>query len=283
MKDGVKVKYTTKESISKHGGTYYIFNEPVAINSLYMIARGDGNGAMLYEFEVFSTPRIKCELLDKSFNSMKIKYQLVCSSIDAIKYELYLNDNFVISSKNTEYEFKHLVPDTSYSVKVKAFINDTEYVEDSFIYKTSPAPLVLLDVNRTDKLKQNDSVVYTFSKDISTFVNNSATFFNSYDIDSNKLTVNLDNDYGSLVNIDFTVTDYDSKSLDISNSFETIKKGEILMNFDFMFVADWVKNLFASLRGSAKTILLIVLSLLGFIVGVFFLIGLGKKAVKKSK
>ncbi|MCT4543529.1 MAG: hypothetical protein N4A63_08305 [Vallitalea sp.] len=53
--------------------------------------------------------------------------------------------------------------------------------------------------------------------------------------------------------------------------------------FDFTFVTDWVTSLVTSLTGSSKTVLLAGLGLLGLIVGAFFLIGLGKKAVKKSK
>lgn len=49
------------------------------------------------------------------------------------------------------------------------------------------------------------------------------------------------------------------------------------------FIETWVTGLVTDLTGSATTIIVAGLGLTALIVGAFFLIGLGKKAVKSSK
>lgn len=52
---------------------------------------------------------------------------------------------------------------------------------------------------------------------------------------------------------------------------------------NFTFIETWVGQLVGLLQTSATTILGSVLVLMALIVGAFFLLGLGKKAVKKAK
>lgn len=51
----------------------------------------------------------------------------------------------------------------------------------------------------------------------------------------------------------------------------------------FEFIETWVTGLVTDLTASATTIVTAGLGLVALIVGGFFLIGLGKKAVKSSK
>jgi len=55
------------------------------------------------------------------------------------------------------------------------------------------------------------------------------------------------------------------------------------MEGTFTFIETWVAGLVTDLTASATTIVLSGLGLVALVVGAFFLIGLGKKAVKSSK
>ncbi|WP_113676216.1 hypothetical protein [Vallitalea guaymasensis] len=71
------------------------------------------------------------------------------------------------------------------------------------------------------------------------------------------MSLNLSNDYQKQVLIDFNVIDVDGETLTVKQEFSTISSGEVLMNFDFRFVVEWVSNLLDSLTKNAKTILLV--------------------------
>lgn len=211
-------------------------------------------------------------------NSISIGYQSI-----ATEYDIYLDGILIETIQDKVYTFDNLKPNTDYIIKVVAKKESYADSQTEITITTDLINLVLETCNRSDKINVNDSITYVFNKDISTFTNYSITDFDSYTIDGNTLSIKLTNDYETVINMDFTVTDIDSDTLTISQEFNTIKKGGIFMTFDFTFVTGWVSDLVTSLTGSAQTILLAGLGLLGLITGAFFLIGLGKKAVKKSK
>jgi ABC-type polysaccharide/polyol phosphate export permease len=54
------------------------------------------------------------------------------------------------------------------------------------------------------------------------------------------------------------------------------------MENPFLFVTDWFSAMIGNVTDSTKIVLLAGLALLALIVGSFFLLGLGKKAIKKA-
>jgi hypothetical protein len=51
----------------------------------------------------------------------------------------------------------------------------------------------------------------------------------------------------------------------------------------FTFITDWVSSLVTLLQTNAITVITAVLVLIALVMGAFWLIGLGKKGVKKAK
>lgn len=51
----------------------------------------------------------------------------------------------------------------------------------------------------------------------------------------------------------------------------------------FTFITDWVDDLVALLQSNAITVITAVLVLIALVMGAFWLIGLGKKGVKKAR
>lgn len=274
--DGREVNLNVLNRYKKDGGLYYVLDKPVLANGFHY----DTAYNRFYELEFFSDPIINIDH-QQSENNILIEYSLFGGNGSAIDYNIYLNDKLVKVTSETTFVFENLEPGTEYNIKVSAKISDGKFVESSLLIKTKPVRFKLIGCSCGGKLRKNDIVVYTFNKDVFKFTKKNIGSFDSYKIDNKKVIINFKNNYETDVNVNFAVIDKDGQALTINKKYKTIKKGEIFM--DFKFITDWMGEAVTAISGSTKIILGAGLTLTGLIVGAFFLIGLAKKAVKKSK
>lgn len=215
-----------------------------------------------------------------TFNS-----EVDANTIDGVYIEGLEVEKTVIGDRirlNADFDY-----DMTYTVYVSGVKNTIGTVLENggaYVFTTEafqPPEFRITAQSRTDKVSPDDNIVFTFNNELSSATVTSP-YLASYAIDSNKLTVVLSgNADGDICPLSFTAYDIYSQTFDFSNDFMT--KGGFFMTFDFTFVTTWMSDLVAGMTGPVQTILLAGLGLLGLIIGAFFLIGLGKKAVKKSQ
>lgn len=209
---------------------------------------------------------------------------------DAESVEVYLDGVLVETLTGvdigTSYEYTALESETDYTIKfVASSTGNTDYTyEQSFSTNAAVnTAFQLTSIDRTGKVNANDTVTYTFNKEVTDFTDNATSHYGNHTITGNKVAIDLTNPYGSSVTVDFTVTDIDGDTLNVTRTYTTIQEGESFMTWDFGFVTNWQADLLTSLQENAVIIVGAGLVLAGLIIGAFYLIGLAKKAIKNSK
>jgi len=201
---------------------------------------------------------------------------------------IYRDNNLLKGLSTVSFEDDFLLLDTAYSYSLKTvdtYGNESTGIDIQVRTLGKTESLTLLFTNRLDKISPNDILKYTFSNEIQS-VDIDSNFSFEKALSNRDLDITLiDNVVDDVVNVTLTVTDIENQVYVKEFSYLTISSENMDLNksLNFQWFTLFVYELVSKIRESVVIIIVSTLVLLALVVGAFWLLGLSKKIIKKSK